>query len=79
MDIRVRDLDGDVVAQLKAQAKRRGRTLNSELQDLLTEAAWRPRRLLAEQLSEAHAQFRALHGELPDSTALIREERDRWS
>lgn len=76
-DVRVRGVDEEVLAELKAQARRRGRTLNAELQDLLTEAATRPRREMIQRLEELHEAIRGEHGVLPDSTASIREERDR--
>jgi plasmid stability protein len=77
-DVRIRDLDTSVVLGLKARARRHGRTLQEELKTLLTEAALRPRRELAEELRRFQHELRASHGELPDSTQRIREERDRW-
>jgi plasmid stability protein len=77
-DVRVRDLDDRVIAELKAQAKRHGKTFGEELRGLLTEAAWRPRREMVAELREHQEQMRAKYGVLPDSTPLIREERDRW-
>lgn len=77
-DVRVRDLDPGVVAKLKAQARRHGRTLQQELKTLLTDAVLRPRQSLAKKLRELHIRLRAEYGELPDSTPIIREERDRW-
>lgn len=77
-DIRVRDLDPAVVAELKNQARRHGRSWQQELKAVLTEAALRPRRELANHLQEFHDEMRATHGVLADSTPAIRAERDQW-
>lgn len=78
-DIRVRNVDDRVVAELKAQARRHGRTLGDELRTLLAEAAQRPRKEMVEELRRLHETMRLETGVLPDSTRGIREERDRWS
>jgi plasmid stability protein len=75
-DVRVRDLDDQVIAELKAQAKRHGRTFGQELHEILTDAAWRPRREWARKLRERHEAMRDKHGVLPDSTPGIRAWRD---
>lgn len=75
-DVRVRGVDENVVLELKAQARRKGRTLQMELNDVLTEAARRPRREWAERLTRQHDEFRREFGELPDSTPGIRAWRD---
>lgn len=46
--------------------------------ELLTEAAMRPRLTLTRGLRQVYERVRAEHGELSDSTLLIREERERW-
>lgn len=78
-DIRVRNVDELVVAELKAQAKRHGHTFGDELRQVLAEAASRPRRQMVEELRQLHEAIRLECGVLPDSTPGIREERDRWS
>lgn len=78
-DIRVRNVDNQVVAALKAQAKRHGHTFGDELRQLLAEAAHRPRREMVDKLRQLHEAMRLECGLLPDSTPGIREERDRWS
>lgn len=75
-DVRIRGLDDDVIARLKAQAARNGRTFGEELRSLLTDAAWRTRREWAERLRAARDQIRSEHGVLPDSTPGIRLWRD---
>jgi plasmid stability protein len=75
-DVRIRDLDPAVVLELKAQARRKGRTLQSELKELLTEAALKPRRELVAELRAFQKRLRDKYGELPDSTPGIRAWRD---
>jgi len=77
-DVRVRDVDEGVVTELKAQARRHGKTLQAELKEVLTEAAFRPRREWADRLDKLRESIREVHGQLPDSTAMIRQERDQW-
>lgn len=77
-DVRIRNLNDDVVRELKSQAKRLGKDWQGFLHDALTEAALRPRRELAAELKEFREELRVEYGEMPDSTPLIREERDQW-
>jgi len=71
----IRNVDPQVVARLKAQAKRHHRSLEGELRQIVTEAA-RPSR--AELAHRALALASALQGRwVGDSAALIREDRDR--
>lgn len=72
----VRDLDAAVVARLKARARRRGCSLQKEAKAILEEAA----RLAP--MEEARVAAERVRGRLAgrrfsDSTALIREDRDR--
>jgi plasmid stability protein len=76
-DVRVRNLSDEVVAQWKARARVHGHSLQQELRTLLVEEAYRPRREMVAHLRELQDAMRAECGELPDSTAGIREERDR--
>lgn len=77
-DVRVRGLNEDIVHLLKDQARRQGKDWQGFLHDALTEAAMRPRRELAAELKAFRDDMFVKHGEMPDSTALIREERDQW-
>ncbi len=77
VDLRVRGLDEDVVYQLRGQARRHGKTLAVEIRDVLTDAARRPRQELIDRLQALRDSIRAECGVLPDSTAMIREERER--
>jgi plasmid stability protein len=73
----VRDLDDDTVAILKQRAKQHHRSLQSEIRTILVDAAsFAPP-------AETAARLRAMHKEMfgnkvfPDSTPLIREDRER--
>lgn len=73
-NVLVRDLDDDVLKQLKAAAKANGRSLQAEIHDVLRRAGTRnlaeTRRLSAQWLKRLS---RSHHS---DSGALIREDRD---
>lgn len=77
-EVRVRDVDEGVIEELKARARRERTTLSDVIRGVLTDAAWRPRREWVERLSKLRESIREEHGVLPDSTPLIREERDLW-
>ncbi len=73
----VRNLTDNVVARLKKRAKTRGRSLQAEVKTILEEAAkdvpedfWKEADRIREQLKRSGRKF-------SDSTALIREDRDR--
>ncbi len=76
-DVRVRNLDDDVVAQLKERARMNGRSLENEVRAALTELALRPRREMAERAAQLRAAIEAESGLLASSAPFIREERDR--
>jgi len=76
-DVRVRDLDDDIVALLKDRARLNGRSLENELREALTELATQPKRELAERAARLRAEIKAESGVLADSAPFIREERDR--
>jgi antitoxin FitA len=73
-NVLIRDLDDDVLQQLKAAAKANGRSLQAELHDVLRRANTRnlaeTRRLSAKWLK------RLSRPNLSDSAALVREDRD---
>ena len=73
-NILVRDLDEDVLEQLKAAAKANGRSLQAEIHDILRRANTRTlaqtRRLSAQSLKSLQ---RPNHS---DSALLVREDRD---
>lgn len=71
----VRNLPDDVVEKLRARAARHGRSLEAELRSVLEEVATADLTALREQ---SRAIRKKLEGRYrSDSTALIREDRDR--
>lgn len=69
------NLDDEVVVRLKQRAERHHRSLESELREILTEAAPLSRPELAARAKEL---AKSLQGRWSgDSTSLIREDRDR--
>lgn len=75
-DIRVRNLDDKVVAQLKDRARMHGISLEGELREVLTDIAMQPRREIAAQIAQLREAVRSESGKLSDSATYIREERD---
>jgi len=73
-NVLVRDLDEDVLKQLKAAAKANGRSLQAEIHDVLRRANTRnlaeTRRLSARWLKRLRRSSQS------DSATLIREDRD---
>jgi len=78
-NLTIRNLDDDVVDQLKKQAKDHNRSLEAEVRQILTEKAtprpWRGAELLAE--ADRIAAMTPKDVPQTDSTLLIREDRDR--
>jgi plasmid stability protein len=73
-DVLVRDLDDDVLKQLKAAAKAHGRSLQAEVHDVLRRASTRnlaeTRRLSARWLKRLRQSSHS------DSAIMIRQDRD---
>lgn len=76
-DVRIRNLDDDIVALLKDRARMNGRTLENELREALTELATQSKRELAKRAAKLRAAIKAESGVLTESAPFIREERDR--
>lgn len=76
-EVRVRNLSDDVVHEYKERARRSGTSMEAILRALITAEAARPRRELIADLLDHQQKIRETCGVLPDSTPLIREERDR--
>ena len=76
-DITVRNIDHEIIAVLKVQAKANHRSLEGEVHHILTQRALRSTRI--EDFRERMVRLRSLTADLPqtDSVALIREDRDR--
>jgi plasmid stability protein len=76
-DVKIRKLDDWVVESFRAQAKKFGHSLEAELRHFLTEGARQRRDSYLEKLNAFNEHLRAKYGEMPDSTPLIRQIRDR--
>ena len=73
-NVLVRDLDEDILKQLKAAAKAHGRSLQAEIHEVLRNAS---ARRLAETRRISTQWLKRLRGSThTDSAALIREDRD---
>ena len=75
--MKIRKLDDWVVQSFRAQAKRAGRSLEAELRQSLTDVARERRADLLGEINAFRDELRARYGELPDSTPLIREIREK--
>ena len=75
--VTVRNIDDQVIASLKAQAKANHRSLEGEIRHVLTQQAFRSARL--EEFRERTGRLQSLTEGTPqtDSVALIREDRAR--
>jgi plasmid stability protein len=73
-NILVRNLDEDVVAQLKSAAKAHGRSLQAEIHEALRSAS--ARRLAETRRLSIRWLRRLERSKHTDSTTLIREDRD---
>ncbi len=77
-NLTIRNLDDDVVADLKAQAKRNSRSLEAELRHVLTQAAKQRERLSAfVAAAERIAAMTPKDRPQTDSVELLREDRSR--
>ena len=76
-EVRIRNVDEWVVEWHRQKAKRTGRSLESELRDLLTTAALERKRAITDQMRADMEELRRKYGEFPDSTPFLREERDQ--
>lgn len=76
-NVTVRNIDDEVIASLKAQAKANHRSLEGEIRHVLAQQALRWTRI--EEFRERTAELHSLTKDLPqtDSVALLREDRDR--
>jgi plasmid stability protein len=73
-NVLVRDLDDNVLKQLKAAAKANGRSLQAEIHDVLRRAG--TRNLAATRQLSARWLKRLSRSRHSDSAGLIREDRD---
>jgi plasmid stability protein len=75
--ILVRDVGEAAVARLKRRAKRRGRSLQGEVKAILEEVAGREAAMVKARREAARIRARFAGRPFSDSTALIREDRER--
>jgi len=76
--ILVRNLSERVVRKLKAQAKRRGRSLQAEVKEIIEKEAAGSKLSMAAARELSKRFHRLFKGrKFPDTVALIREDRDR--
>ena len=73
-NVLLRNLDEDVLKQLKAAAKAHGRSLQAEIHDVLRNAS--VRRLAETRRLSAQWLKRLKRSTVSDSTGLVREDRD---
>jgi plasmid stability protein len=76
-EVRIRNVDDWVVDSIRTRARAQGQSLEGSLRELLRQEAMRPKIELANTLRQMREELRKKHGTFSDSTALIREERDR--
>lgn len=71
----IRNIDDEAILRLKERAQRKGISLERELRTIVVEAAGNDRRTFRERAAKLRRKLgRKTHG---DSTASIREDRDR--
>jgi len=75
--ITVRNLDGEIVKDLKKQASGNNRSLEAELREILRQAAKRPSRIELLALADRIAAMTPEDAKQTDSAELLREDRDR--
>jgi len=71
----IRRLDNAVYEKLRVRARAKGRSLEAEVREILTEQA-RSNEDLVERLRAFRAEVAEKHGLFPDTTPLIRAMRD---
>jgi plasmid stability protein len=76
-DVKIRKLPDWVVDFHKHNAEKAGRSLEEELRVLLTDQVMAKRSYWSARLRKSREKIRKRHGVLSDSTADIREERER--
>lgn len=76
-ELRIRNVDDWVVEWHRTNARHGGRSLESELRQILTDYALTSKRALADELRAGLDAFRSQGRVFSDSATLIREDRDR--
>lgn len=76
-EVRIRDVAEWVVESHRRTAKQAGRSLETELRELLTSIVLHRKQSLVEAMRSDLEELRQKHGQFPDSAAGIREDRER--
>jgi plasmid stability protein len=76
-DVKIRKLPDKVVGAFRLRASLAGRSLEEELRQALTEAAFKRARDRAAELSAFQDMLRRKYGQLSDSTGGIRADREK--
>jgi plasmid stability protein len=76
-EVRIRNVDDWVVEWHRTQAKLDGKTLETELRQILTESALAKKREIADEMRVDLEKFRSDGRFFSDSAKIIREDRDR--
>jgi plasmid stability protein len=76
-EVRIRKIEDWVVEWHRRQAKAAGRSMESELRQVITDAALANKRTIANEMRAGLAELRAKYGTFSDSAEVIREDRDR--
>jgi len=76
-EVRIRNVDDWVVEWHRTQAKLDGKTLETKLRQILTEAALAKKRAIADEMRAGLEKFRSEGRFFSDSSKIIREDRDR--
>lgn len=74
-DIRIRNVDEEVILAWKERAQRHGRSMQAELHDLLSDEVFRPFHELADRLQRNRRRRQKEFGVLSDSADDIRADR----
>ena len=78
-EVRLRNVEPEVLDVIRELARRRHRTMEQYLKDELAALADREKTAMLAQLRQTRQELHATHGEGPDSTEGIRAEREaRW-
>jgi len=77
-EVKVRQLDEQVAAALKARARKRGVSLEEEIRRTLSASVVTRRRAFARRAEASRAASGAPGDPALDSARTIREERDAW-
>ena len=75
-EVRVRNVDDWVVEWHRHQAKLDDRSLESELRQVITDAALTKKREIANEMRTGLAELRSKYGAFSDSAKIIREDRE---